>query len=60
MTSQANNCWEALKCKEELRDHCLAYKFNAGKECFYYRYGRPKERIMANDCESCSWYKMNY
>ncbi len=58
--SEPQNCWEFLKCPEEARQKCEAYRKFLGAECWlvmkdvttgcfsYEKY---------NGCMNCPWYK---
>lgn len=53
------NCWDYWKCSKPVRDNCLAYRKNSGRQCWLVSAGkcpRSKERGF-EDCKDCGWYK---
>ncbi len=57
------NCWEFWNCPKEIRENCLAYKLNAGKECWCFAEDFkpsplcPKVQHNFEHCWDCPWFK---
>jgi len=52
------NCWEFLKCPEEVRDKCPAFLTYRGMDCFDYAENCcPRMDSGFQHCIECVWYK---
>lgn len=58
------NCWEFIKCAEEIRKACPAYKYDMGKECWmiassFNGKGCPqtKDKGMIFCATKCKWFE---
>lgn len=56
--SDAENCWEFMKCPEEIKKDCPAFETNSGKECWFVasHYCKKFEKDFEN-CFDCPWFK---
>jgi hypothetical protein len=58
------NCWEFWNCPKDVRNHCRAYEYDMGKECWliassFYKKGCPKtkDKGLLFCIEDCPWFK---
>ncbi len=56
------NCWEFMKCSNEIKENCEAYKRNLGQECWLVAkeigtgcFGYSKQ----DGCRNCPWFIVN-
>ncbi|MCX6743153.1 MAG: hypothetical protein NT116_02855 [Candidatus Parcubacteria bacterium] len=60
MATSSQNCWEFMGCPLNIRDACIVYELDMGKECWFMmlsKKGCPRSKILKNGCFDCAWYK---
>jgi hypothetical protein len=60
--NEAKNCWEFMKCPEEIKINCEAYKRDFGKECWMVSKDTGKGCYAYkkyNGCRKCPWFIKN-
>ena len=59
--NKIQNCWTFMKCPDDTKYKCNAYRMNIGKECWF-EYDIEKATIrekMKENCFDCPWFKKN-
>ena len=52
------NCWQYKECPIKIREQCLIYRFNMGKECWFISKAN-KESFTSwtgDKCFNCPWF----
>jgi hypothetical protein len=60
---ESQNCWEFMKCDEEVKKNCPAFKSKKGRECWFvagsYKIKPDCPKVMKKyeSCLQCEWFK---
>ena len=60
LEQECKNCWEFMKCPIGIRNRCIAYTLDSGKECWFMaNLDKGCLAKKGKSCFDCPWFKKN-